>query len=352
MDFSPNTNVIGLGGATYALVEAGPLPVLLSYELETQSRSDFSGGLGDAFTAHPKVDPITGELHAMTYYWEHAKVQYQVVGSDGRVRRVVDIATPGRPMVHDMGLTETYAIVLDLPVTFSLDAVAGGAAFPYRWDPDYGARVGLLPREGAARDIVWCELPDNCYVFHPVNSFDLSDGRVVMDVARHTRVFAADLLGPGDATPTLHRWTIDPRTRRVSEQLLDERGQEFPRHDERVVGRKHRYAYTVATEGIGHGFTGLLKHDLDLGTSEDVTYGTGRMTMEAVFVARSGSTAEDDGWLMSYVYDATTNTTDIVVLHAQDLAGGPVATVHLPQRVPFGFHGNWIADDGGRREAC
>lgn len=345
MDFSPNTNVIGHAGGTYALVEAGPLPVLLSYELETQARSDFGGGLGDAFTAHPKVDPATGELHAITYYWEHEKVQYQIVAVDGSVRRVVDIPTPGRPMVHDMGLTERYAIVMDLPVTFSLDAVTEGAAFPYRWDPSYGARVGLLPREGDASDIVWCELPDNCYVFHPVNSFDLPDGRVVMDVARHARVFADDLLGPSDAKPTLHRWTIDPHTRRVTEQLLDDRGQEFPRHDERLLGRKHRYAYTVATDALGDGFTGLLKHDLDRGTSETVAYGARRMTTEAVFVPRDESNAEDDGWLMSYVYDATTDTSDVVVLHAQDLGAGPVATIHLPQRVPFGFHGNWVADE-------
>jgi carotenoid cleavage dioxygenase len=108
-----------------------------------------------------------------------------------------------------MGLTERYAVVLDLPVTFSLDAAVAGSSFPYRWDPDYGARVGLLPREGCAGDIVWCEPPDNCYVFHPVNAYD--DGnRVVMDVARHASTFAEDVLGPNDAVPSLYRWTIDP----------------------------------------------------------------------------------------------------------------------------------------------
>lgn len=343
MNFAPNTNVIGHAGGTYAIVEAGALPMLLSYELETQARSDFTDTLGDAFTAHPKTDPVTGELHAISYFWQHERLQYQVVGTDGLVRRTVDIDVPGRPMVHDMGLTERYAVVLDLPVTFSLDAAAAGSSFPYRWDPEYGARVGLLPREGEAADIVWCELPDNCYVFHPVNAYD--DGeRVVMDVVRHATTFAGDLLGPSDAIPSLHRWTIDPRTCRVSEQLLDDRGQEFPRHDERLVGRPHRYAYCVAADLIADGLTGLIKHDLIAGTSEQVDYGRGRMTMEAVFVPRAGATAEDDGWLMSYVYDATTDRSDIVVLHAQDLTAGPVATVHLPTRVPFGFHGNWVAD--------
>lgn len=343
MDFAPNTNVIGHAGDTFAIVEAGALPMLLSYELDTLARSDFGGTLGDAFTAHPKTDPVTGELHAISYYWEHERLQYQVVGTDGRVRHRVDVPVPGRPMVHDMGLTERYAILMDLPVTFSLDAAMSGASFPYRWDPAYGARVGLLPREGGAEEIVWCELPDSCYVFHPVNAYD--DGeRVVMDVARHATMFAEDVLGPSDAVPQLYRWTIDPARRRVSEQLLDERGQEFPRHDERLVARRHRYAYCVAADLLRDGFTGLIKHDLDSGTSEGVDYGAGRMTMEAVFVPRTDAAAEDDGWLMSYVYDATTDRSDVVVLHAQDLAAGPVATVHLPQRVPFGFHGNWVPD--------
>jgi carotenoid cleavage dioxygenase len=343
MDFAPNTNVIGHAGDTFAIVEAGALPMLLSYELDTLARSDFGGTLGDAFTAHPKTDPVTGELHAISYYWEHERLQYQVVGTDGRVRHRVDVPVPGRPMVHDMGLTERYAILMDLPVTFSLDAAMAGASFPYRWDPAYGARVGLLPREGGAEEIVWCELPGSCYVFHPVNAYD--DGeRVVMDVARHATMFAEDVLGPSDAVPQLYRWTIDPATRRVSEQLLDERGQEFPRHDERLVARRHRYAYCVAADLLRDGFTGLIKHDLDAGTSEGVDYGAGRMTMEAVFVPRTDAAAEDDGWLMSYVYDATTDRSDVVVLHAQDLAAGPVATVHLPQRVPFGFHGNWVPD--------
>jgi carotenoid cleavage dioxygenase len=343
MDFAPNTNVIGHAGDTFAIVEAGALPMLLSYELDTLARSDFGGTLGDAFTAHPKTDPVTGELHAISYYWEHERLQYQVVGTDGRVRHRVDVPVPGRPMVHDMGLTERYAILMDLPVTFSLDAAMAGASFPYRWDPAYGARVGLLPREGGAEEIVWCELPGSCYVFHPVNAYD--DGeRVVMDVARHATMFAEDVLGPSDAVPQLYRWTIDPATRRVSAQLLDERGQEFPRHDERLVARRHRYAYCVAADLLRDGFTGLIKHDLDAGTSEGVDYGAGRMTMEAVFVPRTDAAAEDDGWLMSYVYDATTDRSDVVVLHAQDLAAGPVATVHLPQRVPFGFHGNWVPD--------
>ena len=73
-------------------------------------------------------------------------------------------------------------------------------------------------------------------------------------------------------------------------------------------------------------------------------YGKGRVTLEPVFVPRSDDAAEDDGWIMSYVYDATTDSSDVVILNAQDFTGEPVAVVSLPQRVPFGFHGNWVPD--------
>lgn len=336
-----NTNVIHHAGQTLAIVEAGGLPMLLGYELDTIARTDFGGPLPTGFTAHPKKDPRTGELHAITYYWEREGVQYVVVGADGTVARSVDIPTPGRPMVHDMGLTERYAVVLDLPVTFNLDAALSGARLPYRWDPGYGARVGLLPRDGAAEDVIWCEI-DPCFVFHPVNAYDTPDGSVVLDVCRYDTMFSRDLVGPFDAAPTLDRWVVNPATRTVHTERIDERAQEFPRHDERLVGAEHRYAYTMSVDGEDFGH--LVKHDLRTGARESADYGPGRVTMEAVFVPRADDSAEDDGWLMSYVWDSSSDTSDVVIRDAQDLTAPPVASVHLPQRVPLGFHGNWVPD--------
>jgi len=154
-DGGPNTNVGGFAGTTWAMVEAGGCPVELTYELETVGRNDFFGTLPGAFTAHPKVDPDTGEMHAMVYAWAQwlDHVQYVVVAADGKVRRTVDIPLPGMSMLHDMSLTQRYAVVYDQPVTVDLDLAFAGR-FPFRWNPDYGSRVGLLPREGVAKDIV------------------------------------------------------------------------------------------------------------------------------------------------------------------------------------------------------
>lgn len=341
-DGTANTNIIGHAGKTWAIVEAGSLPVELTEDLETICRSDFDGTLDGSFTAHPKKDPVTGELHAVTYYWEWDHIRYVVVGVDGRVRKTVKISVPGKTMVHDCAITESKVVLFDLPVTFSLDAAMSGEPLPYRWDPDYTPRVGLLPLEGDADDVQWFEV-EPCYVFHPANAYDTPDGRVVIDVMRHPKMFATDLRGLNEGLPTFDRWTLDPSSGKALEERIDDRGQEFPRHDERLVGRQHRYTYAASFgDGVEHG--PALKHDLVAQTTQVHDYGKGRVTLEPVFVPRSADAAEDDGWVMSYVYDATTDRSDVVILDAQGFSDEPVATIHLPQRVPFGFHGNWVPD--------
>jgi carotenoid cleavage dioxygenase-like enzyme len=333
-----NTNIIGINGKTFAVVEAGGLPVELTDDLETVAYSDFGGTLPAGFTAHPKRDPETGELHAAVYsfMWEH--IQYVVVGADGRVRKTVDVPTPGSPMVHDCGLTENYFILLDLPVVFKPEPMA----LPYAWDEDYGARIGLLPREGSAADVIWCEV-DPCYVFHPMNSYEDSDGRVVLDVIRHPKMFATDMQGPNEGAPTFERWLVDPKGGPVKRTLLHDQGQEFPRHDERLVGKPYRYGYTAGfAADLEMG--GLLKHDLRNGKVEHHSEGKARRFLEPVFVPRNDTADEDDGWVLAYVYDESSDKGDVVILHAQDFTAPPIATVHLPQRVPFGFHGNWLPE--------
>ena len=340
---SPNTNVIGHAGSTWAIVESGGYPVELSYELDSIRYLDFDGAYPGSFSAHPKKDPVTGELHVMAYYWEWDHVKYVVVRPDGTIRKVVEVPVPGAIMLHDVAITDSSVVIFDLPVTFQLDALAEGYPFPYRWDDGYQPRVGILPREGRAEDIRWAEV-EPCYVFHPMNAYDLPDGRIVLDVARHPRMFATDVNGPFEGPPTLDRWTIDAEAGKVVEERIDDRGQEFPRVDERLVGKPHRYGYAAwfGEKGVEHG--ALLKYDFDRGTSEAQAFGDGQSSGEGVFVPRSEDAAEDDGWVMSLVYDRTTDRSDLVILDAQDFSGEPVARVHLPQRVPYGFHGNWVPD--------
>jgi 8'-apo-carotenoid 13,14-cleaving dioxygenase len=343
----PNTHVVGFAGETWALVEAGGTPVRLDFELATIGRDDFGGTLPGAFSAHPKYDARTGEMHAVAYAWPQwmDHVQYIVVGADKRVRRTVDIPVPGMTMVHDLSLTDRYAVIYDQPVTVDI-AMALEMRFPFAWNPDYGNRVGLLPREGDAGDIVWIDVPLG-YCFHPLNAFDSVDpatggDRVVLDLCVYPSMFESDLLGPfGEGCARLERWTVDPVARSVSVDVVDERANEFPRLRGSLSGRPYRFGYCASPDPDSMHWP-TLKHDLERGTTDVIEHGPGRAGGEAVFVSRENSTAEDDGWLMLMVHEAA--ATDLVIIDAQEPSRGPVATVRLPQRVPFGFHGSWVPD--------
>ena len=346
-DTGANTNVGGFAGTTWAMVEAGGAPVELTYELETVARNDFFGTLPGPFTAHPKYDPKSGELHAMAYgagkWFDHT--QYIVVGVDGRVRRTVDVPM-GMSMLHDMALTESYAIVFDFPAVVDLDRAFAGERFPISWTPDYGSRVGLLPRKGESADIMWIDAPV-CYSFHPLNAYDRADGTIVLDLCVYDKIFDHDRLGPfGDCLPRLERWEISPRARKISVTVVDEAAQEFPRTANTVGTVEHRFGYC---SGVGSNRLGAtIKHDLTTGTRTSFDYGPGWGAGEAVFVPRGadegGDGAEDDGWLVTFTHAQDSSAANFVVLDAQDVARGPVATVTMPQRIPYGFHGNWVSD--------
>jgi len=210
----------------------------------------------------------------------------------------------------------------------------------------YDARIGLLPRSATSGDeVVWCSI-DPCFAFHPLNSYDLDDGRVVVDICRYDKLFDVDRNGPfRDSLPQLERWTVDPASRQVTRDVIDERFQEFPRVAGSVLNQKHRYGYTTAVGSLDSWtFGDTIKHDFDAGTSQVHNHGAGRGAGEPVFVSRAGGTAEDDGWIMTVVYDAATDRSDVVILDAADITGPEVARIELPARVPHGFHGNWVRD--------
>lgn len=342
----PNTNVGGFAGTTWAMVEAGGTPVELTYELDTVARNDFEGTLPGAFTAHPKFDPDSGEMHAMTYAWAQwmDHVQYVVVGPEGKVTRTVDIPLPGMTMLHDMSLTERFAVVYDQPCTVDVELALSGR-FPLRWDPDYGNRVGLLPRDGEAPDITWIDVPLG-YSFHPMNSYDTADGGVVIDLCVYDVMFDQDRLGPfGEPTmPRLERWELDPGRRTVSTTVIDESANEFPRHRGSLSTKPYRYGYCASPTGDPVAGWPTLKHDLVTGERSVFDHGPGRAAGEPVFVGREGDSAEDGGWLVTFVHDLNEDSAELVVLDAQDFDRDEVARVQLPQRIPYGFHGNWVSD--------
>jgi carotenoid cleavage dioxygenase len=331
LDFAANTHILAHAGRILATVEGGALPYETSDELDTIGPYDFAGTLPAGFAAHTKIDQ-KGEVHAVAYSYSQDHVQHTIIDNTGRVSHVTNIPVREKPIMHDFALTEKYVVLYDLPVTFSLDAAKAGN-FPYVWNPAHEARVGLLSREESARGTRWFPV-EPCFVFHTLNAYDDGD-RVCVDVCRYAGRYDVSLMsGPGPVT--LDRWTIDPLSGKVTLRCLSDRFfQEFPRVDDRIIGRRHRYGYTTAFKQLqdnivrpatatGHTSGNvLLKYDLESGAVEEHRFEHGAAG-EAVFAPVSLRAGEDEGYVMAYAHALDGGKTDLVILAAQDFAGEPV----------------------------
>lgn len=325
-----NTHVVNHAGRTLALVESS-LPYEITSELETVGVYDFDGELADSMTAHPKICPVTGELHFFGYgSITSPHVSYYRADAAGKLVVKQPVEVPGLTMMHDFALTARHVVFYDLPVVF--DRASVGQGMPYRWDAGYGARLGVMRRDHPEAGVVWLEV-EPCYVFHTLNAFDTPDGRIIVDVVRYDHMWWP---GHEDVPGSLWRWTIDLASDVVTEDRLDDRPGEFPRIDDRLAGSDARFGHVTQTGKQSF----LRRYDLHRGTATEHAFAPGHIPGEAVFVPAE----RGEGWLLTYVYDAADDRSDLIVLDAGNVAGAPVATVHLPQRVPAGFHGNWLPD--------
>jgi carotenoid cleavage dioxygenase len=345
-----NTHVVRHAGRVFALVESS-LPYEISCtadDLTTIGPYDFGGRLAGSMTAHPKTCPDTGELHFFGYgALTPPYATYHRAGAQGNltVSRPLDTAdVPVHTMMHDMALTARHVVFLDLPVVFD-HAGARGGGMPYRFDPRHPARIGLLRRDDPEGPMRWFRVAP-CYVFHVLNAHEDAAGRVVVHVVRYPHLWWK---GHAKAEAALWRWTLHPASGTVREEQLDDRPCEFPRIDDRLSGHPVRFGHVTDAGEPGSGRPGAInRYHLTTGVGTAHEFGPGRTPGEATFVPRS-NTPDGDGWLLTYVHDATTDRSDLVVLDTADLSGAPTAVVHLPWRVPYGFHGNWLPDDSVQR---
>jgi len=334
-----NVSVIHHAGRLLASGEVGLPWELAPRDLSTIGVYDFAGRLTTSMTAHPKIDPETGQLHFFGYWFTPPYLTYHVADAQGALVHSEPVDVPGPTMIHDFAITDRDVIFWDLPVVFDLGRLDTG--IPFSWDPSYGARVGVMPLGGPASAIRWVDI-EPCYVFHGVNAFRDGDD-VVVDVCHHERMFDPGLTDSGSLT--LRRWRIATggASLRFSDEVVEDRDAgELPTRDPRRVGRAHRFGYLLQSRGREENlaFEGVAKQDFRRGTREVWRSGRHRHAGEFLFVP--DGPAEDDGHLLSYVHDDRRDAAALVVLDARDVAAGPVATVELPTRVPYGFHAAWV----------
>lgn len=340
-----NTNILRHAGKLLALEEAHE-----PFEID-QKTLEPKGYLhtGGRFTAHPKIDPETGEMVWFAYSAGPAPlnpmIDYGVTDASGKVVRRDRFQAPYCSMIHDFLVTRRHAIFPVLPLVGDLQRAMGGMS-PFVWDPGKGAFLGVMGRDQSVDEIRWFEAPI-AYVFHPMNAWE--EGSLIhCDVMEFP---SAPLFPNLDGTMSdpssavLVRWTIDldGPTGVIKRTQLDDLGGEFPRLDERYAGLPYRHGYFAA---LTHGdralsFDSLAHFDHKTGRRVQHVFAPGDVPSEPMFVPRSADAPEGDGWLLATVYRGGSNTSDLVILDAQDVEAGPIATAHVPRRVPFGFHGNW-----------
>jgi carotenoid cleavage dioxygenase len=346
-----NTNIVWHAQKLLAL-EEGHAPFQMNPDtLDSIGAWTFDGKLVGPMTAHPKIDPETGEMlffgyNAMGLISED--MAFHVVDKHGKLVRSETFRAPYAAMVHDFMVTRDHVIFPIMPLTGSMERAMRGAP-PYAWEPEMGTRIGIMPRNGSVADMRWFK-GDPAYVFHPMNAH--TDGDIVTcDVCEFEQapLFPAPDGTPGDpakAIPRLTRWTFD--LSRNSDDYKSERlndiACEFPRLDERRTGLSYRYGYMACDTNpqfdVG-GFNGIGRIDHKTGNVDIYDVGAGCATNEPIFVPRSADSAEGDGYLLANIYDDNRKASHLVILDAQNPSDGPLATAYLDHRVPFGFHGNW-----------
>ena len=340
-----NTNVIWHAGRLLALLELELPTELDPRTLETLGRYGFGGRLATEMTAHPKTDPETGELLFFGYSAEPPFLRYHVADAAGRLTRSVDVPRRVGTMMHDFVATNRHAIFPEFPATLRSENLFGDELV--RWEPELGTRIGVMPRNGGPSDAIWFET-EACFVYHFMNAHEVGS-RVTIEAVKYPRVALFPSARPGEPDPgpapgLLTRWTLDLATRSFREQPLDDVQIEFPRLDERRAGLPYRHGYAVGTVPRGDAtlpFNSILHYDLATGARRAHALPDGSSAGEAVFVPRSDSAPEGDGFLLASVYRWAEDRSDVLVLDASNVEAAPLAIVRIPQRIPFGFHGNW-----------
>lgn len=326
-----NTHVVEHAGRVLALVEAAIPMEIDPFDLTSVGLYDFGGAVRTPVTAHPKRCPRTGELHFFGYQHTAPHLTYYVADAAGLLIRRQEIPVEGASYLHDFALTDRYAVFFDGPARMVADW-GEGLPLPFVWSDGHRPRVAVVPRTGG--EVRFFDI-EPCQLGHTANAYE-RDGCIIVEA-----VATRHLEG---TPPLLTRWQIDLTSGSVRQQLLDDRPVEFPRIDDRLTGRPHRHVYALELHFIGGlpAGAGLRRYDTTTGVSIVAGLAPTLVAGECVHVPYGPNSAEEEAYLLAFVYDPARDASDLVILDARDFAGPPVARIRLPRRVPYGFHGSWI----------
>lgn len=346
-----NTAVLLWQGRLFATCEAGKPHELDPDTLATRGENDLEGTVVGAFSAHSHHVPS----RRCTYNFgvrvgRSTTVDVYAMPDEGPARRLTSFTVEGARLQHDFAATGRHLVFAFAPSYLSLWNIVVRRQAPVAsapWRPERGTEIVVVPMDAPER--IRRFHVDAFLGEHVANAFETTDGRIVIDYTHYDspaglEEFAGSVVSGRLAAPlgsTLRRMTLDVAAGTAKTEMLLDRPVELPRVSPRVDAEPHRFVYaagfpTRAEEGV---HTTLLKLDAATGRVDGYDPGPTRFAGEGVFVPRLGGTTEDDGWVLTMVYDASTDRSALEVLDARAIADGPVASCAFDHPIPFGFHG-------------
>ena len=356
-----NTDVIFYAGKLLSLWHmAGDSYDIDPLTLETRGKEKFGGALKHSLSAHSKVDPATGELFFFTYGNEPPYMRYGVASADGKLLHDIPIDIPGPRAPHDLGLTENYAILHDLPFFHDADVLRKHGKWVMGFHRDMPARFGVIPRRGESHEVRWFEA-EPCYILHLVNCWEEGDWVHQVGCRQADPAYVRDpkdgplssMMAQRRRSHVLSRWSFNMKTGEVRECMMDELNAEFPTINGNYLGHKTRIAFNQViplpvaghTEGQCQTFDGLIRYDMDAGTMQRWDYGKGVYGNEAPVAPVRGATKdspEEQAYVVTFTPDTNDWSSACLVFQAGDISRGPIARVKIPHRITAGFHTTWV----------
>lgn len=343
-----NTNIVNHNGKLLALYEIG-LPYEMTQDLETVGEYNFQGKLEQSMTAHPKIDPVTKELHFYRYsFFNKPYLHYYVADQQGKIIRdsAIDVERP--VLIHDMAITENYAIFFDCPLIFNLEEAKKNNT-PFVWQPELGTNIILVNRHDANQKPIYLKT-EAFWVWHFMNAYE-ANNQLMIDFVQYPDIRLESNIEAIIANQSnLQRMTIDLNNHQISQQSFDDRYVDFPVIDNRRTGQPYRFGYTpyidtnlLSQKRIPNYFPSLIQYDVVNQTHKVHQLKSGCYCGEPTFIPNPNKQSELDGYVVTFVYNENTKTSELLILDPANFDQEPIGIVHLPVRVPSGFHGNWIA---------
>ncbi len=363
-----NTDVKFYNGQLVSMWYLGGTPYNVAPgDLSTTGTLDLDARLkGLPVSAHSKVDERTGEFLFFAYGKEAPYMHYGVMDRHGALKTFMPVQLPGPRLPHDMAITPNYSVVHDLPLFYDMDAFNAGR-HKLKFYHEMPSRFGVIPRHGTPDQIRWFEAKPT-YMYHVSNAWEEDDGQGGTEIVMTGTPFRLPRDWRGnvdvDRFPKMlanlehdfmfYEWRFNLRTGQTRERVIDDIiNQEFPVINSWMQGHKTRYSWNMLMGRINRAedprFCGIVRYDLERDSCTTYHEGVHKWYSEPPFAPADHAKAEDDGYLVGFMWDDVAQQSFVTVFDARDISKGPVARIRIPVRVPNGFHATWVSAERLKR---